>query len=247
MKKTYTISGMTCNSCKATVNQNLNELQEIESVAVSLEKGEAIIFMTKNIEISKLQNVLPSKFHIEEKVIKNSSNFLNESSSEIDQEKSKLQQLKPLLIILTYISVASILMNYKNWNPSEAMLDFMGLFYIVFSFFKMLDLKGFPESFRMYDPLAKRLPIYGWIYPCIETGLGLMLLLRFEIKIALIITLIVLGITTIGVTKTLLDKKSIRCACLGTALKLPMTEATFIENIIMIVMAISMLTNYTFV
>ena len=247
MKKTYTISGMTCNSCKATVNQNLNELQEIESVAVSLEKGEAIIFMTKNIEISKLQNVLPSKFHIEEKVIKNSSNFLNESSSEIDQEKSKLQQLKPLLIILTYISVASILMNYKNWNPSEAMLDFMGLFYIVFSFFKMLDLKGFPESFRMYDPLAKRLPIYGWIYPFIETGLGLMLLLRFEIKIALIITLIVLGITTIGVTKTLLDKKSIRCACLGTALKLPMTEATFIENIIMIVMAISMLTNYTVV
>ena len=247
MKKTYTISGMTCNSCKATVNQNLNELQEIESVAVSLEKGEAIIFMTKNIEISKLQNVLPSKFHIEEKVIKNSSNFLNESSSEIDQEKSKLQQLKPLLIILTYISVASILMNYKNWNPSEAMLDFMGLFYIVFSFFKMLDLKGFPESFRMYDPLAKRLPIYGWIYPFIETGLGLMLLLRFEIKIALIITLIVLGITTIGVTKTLLDKKSIRCACLGTALKLPMTEATFIENIIMIAMAISMLTDYTVV
>ena len=74
-----------------------------------------------------------------------------------------------------------------------------------------------------------------------------MLLLRFEIKIALIITLIVLGITTIGVTKTLLDKKSIRCACLGTALKLPMTEATFIENIIMISMAISMLTNYTVV
>ena len=247
MKKTYTISGMTCNSCKATVNQNLNELQEIESVAVSLEKGEAIIFMTKNIEISKLQNVLPSKFHIEEKVIKNSSNFLNESSSEIDQEKSKLQQLKPLFIILIYISVASVLMNFKSWNSSEVMLDFMGLFYIVFSFFKMLDLKGFPESFSMYDPLAKRLPIYGWIYPFIETGLGLMLLMRFEIKIALIITLIVLGITTIGVTKTLLDKKSIRCACLGTALKLPMTEATFIENIIMIAMAISMLTNYTVV
>ena len=49
------------------------------------------------------------------------------------------------------------------------------------------------------------------------------------------------------IPKTLLDKKSIRCACLGTALKLPMTEATFIENIIMIAMAISMLTNYTVV
>jgi copper chaperone CopZ len=247
MKKTYKISGMTCNSCKATVHQNLNELKEIKAVEVSLEKSEAIIFTDTNIDISKLQNALPSKFHIEEKVVDNSDAIINEPNIKSDQEKSKLQQLKPLLIILIYISVASVLMNFKNWNSSEVMLDFMGLFYIVFSFFKMLDLKGFPESFRMYDPLAKRLPIYGWIYPFIETGLGLMLLMRFEIKIALIITLIVLGITTIGVTKTLLNKKSIRCACLGTALKLPMTEATFIENIIMIAMAISMLTNYTVV
>ena len=238
---------MTCDSCKSTILQNLNELQEIEAVEVDRDKGEAIIFMTNNIEISKLQNALPSKFLISEKEIDNFSVSSNKSTLEIDQEQSKLQQLKPLLIILTYISVASILMNYKNWNSSEAMLDFMGLFYIVFSFFKMLDLKGFPESFRMYDPLAKRLPIYGRIYPFIETGLGLMLLMRYEVKIALIITLFVLGATTIGVTKTLLDKKSIRCACLGTVLKLPMTEATFIENIIMIVMAISMLINHTVV
>ena len=238
---------MTCDSCKSTILQNLNELQEIEAVEVDRDKGEAIIFMTNNIEISKLQNALPSKFLISEKEIDDFSASSNKSTLEIDQEQSKLQQLKPLFIILTYISVASILMNYKNWNSSEAMLDFMGLFYIVFSFFKMLDLKGFPESFRMYDPLAKRLPIYGRIYPFIETGLGLMLLMRYEVKIALIITLFVLGVTTIGVTKTLLDKKSIRCACLGTVLKLPMTEATFIENIIMIIMAISMLINYTVV
>ena len=238
---------MTCDSCKSTILQNLNELQEIEAVEVDRDKGEAIIFMTNNIQISKLQNALPSKFLISEKEIDDFSASSSNSTLEIDQDQSKLQQLKPLLIILTYISVASILMNYKNWNSSEAMLDFMGLFYIVFSFFKMLDLKGFPESFRMYDPLAKRLPIYGRIYPFIETGLGLMLLMRYEVKIALIITLFVLGVTTIGVTKTLLDKKSIRCACLGTVLKLPMTEATFIENIIMIIMAISMLINYTVV
>jgi len=115
------------------------------------------------------------------------------------------------------------------------------LFFIVFSFFKMLDLKNFPESFSMYDPLAKRVSLYGSIYPFIETALGLMFLMRFEIEIALIATLLVLSITTIGVTKTLFDKKSIRCACLGTALKLPMTEATFIENAIMIIMAIVML------
>src|SRR5690606_7898048 len=103
----------------------------------------------------------------------------------------------------------------------------------VFSFFKLLDLKGFPDSFRMYDPLAKAIPAYATIYPFIETALGLMFLLRFKTDIALIATLLVLGTTTIGVVKTLLNKRTIQCACLGTALKLPMTQATLIENAIM--------------
>ena len=243
MKKIYTVLGMTCNGCKSTVYENLNKLQKIKSVEVDLENAEATIFMTGNIKLFELQKALPSKFQILEKKFDNLSADENEPTSEVIKDESKLKQLKPLLLIFTYISIASIFMNYKNWNSSEAMLDFMGLFYIVFSFFKMLDLKGFPESFKMYDPLAKRLPLYGWIYPFIETGLGLMLLLRYEIKIALVITLFILGTTTVGVIKTLADKKSIKCACLGTALKLPMTEATLIENLIMIIMAVSMLIN----
>ena len=66
-------------------------------------------------------------------------------------------------------------------------------------------------------------------------------LMRFEEKIALISTIFILGGTTIGVTKILLERKKIQCACLGTTLKLPMTEATLIENVIMILMAAIML------
>lgn len=243
MKHTYKIEGMTCNNCKASVEKYLSELDNITNVTVNLEQGEAELIMSKHIDTETLQKALPEKYNLSEKKEKNVFASSSISSKSLEEEKSKLQQLKPLLLIIFYIASASVLLHYKNWSWSEFMLDFMGLFYIVFSFFKMLDLKGFPDSFRMYDPLAKRIPIYGWIYPFIETALGLMFLMRFEVNIALIITLVVLGITTIGVTKTLLDKKSIRCACLGTALKLPMTEATFIENAIMIVMAILMLLN----
>ncbi len=243
MKHTYKITGMTCGSCKASVEKSLGDLNEVTKVEVNLENNEATITMRNHIEVAKLQKALSSKYTITEKTQKNVFASAQTSSFKIEEEKSKFQQLKPLLLIIFYIATASVLLHYKNWSWNEFMLDFMGLFYIVFSFFKMLDLKGFPDSFRMYDPLAKRVPAYGWVYPFIETALGLMFLMRFEVNIALIITLIVLGITTIGVTKTLLDKKSIRCACLGTALKLPMTEATFIENAIMIVMAILMLLN----
>jgi copper chaperone CopZ len=243
MKHTYTIEGMTCGGCKASVEKYLNEIESVTTVAVNLEKGEAAITMDAHITRNALQKALPEKFTISEKLIEKVLTSSSSASSEIAEEKSKIQQLKPLLLILFYITTASILLNYEAWLWSEFMLDFMGLFFIVFSFFKMLDLKGFTRSFSMYDPIAKKVPFYGKIYPFIETVLGVLFLMRLEIDIALMVTLVVLGVTTIGVTKTLLDKKSIRCACLGTALKLPMTEATFIENAIMIVMAVFMLLN----
>ncbi len=243
MTHTYNITGMTCGGCKASVEKYLGNVDNVTNVSVNLEKAEAEVQMNSHVSSETLQKALPEKYTITEKVEEKHAIESISSDYAIEDSTSKLQQLKPLFLIIFYITTASILLNYKDWNWGEFMFDFMGLFYIVFSFFKMLDLKGFPDSFRMYDPLAKKIPIYATIYPFIETALGLMFLMRFETNIALWITLVILGITTIGVTKTLLDKKSIRCACLGTALKLPMTEATFIENAIMIVMAILMLTN----
>ena len=232
MKTTFKISGMTCNGCRSTVENKLSSLDGINNVQVDLNNGEAIVYSKNPISFSLISNSLPSKY----KLISN----IPAQDNEIIKS-SKIKQLKPLFIILGYISVTSILLNFRNWNSTNAMLDFMGLFYIIFSFFKILDIKGFSTSFKMYDPLAKKITTYGYIYPFIEILLGLMFLTRIEVNLALLITIIILGITSFGVTQTLLNKRTINCACLGTTLKLPMTEATFIENAIMITMAIVLL------
>ena len=232
MKTTFKISGMTCNGCRSTVENKLSSLDGVDNAQVNLTNGEAIVYSKNPISFSLISNSLPSKY----KVIRN----IPDQDNEIIKS-NKIKQLKPLFIILGYISVTSILLNFRNWNSTNAMLDFMGLFYIIFSFFKILDIKGFSKSFKMYDPLAKKITIYGYIYPFIEILVGLMFLTRIEVNIALLITIIILGITSVGVTKTLLNKRTINCACLGTTLKLPMTEATFIENAIMITMAIVLL------
>ncbi len=231
MTRTYTITGMTCEGCKASVTQALESLPAVTGVAIDLETGETKLEMETMVSTSEMQQALSPKYGIME-----SRNVFEQSS-----KPSKLVQLRPLLLIFVYLVTASVLLNYSDWDVNEMMLDFMGLFFIVFSFFKILDLKGFPSSFRMYDPLAKSLSFYGWIYPFVETALGIMFLMRLQVGLALIVTVVILGITTIGVGKTLLDKKTIRCACLGTALKLPMTEATIIENVVMILMAVYML------
>lgn len=235
MTHTYKVSGMTCQHCKASVEDSIKELENVKSVSVDLEAKEAQIDMEKHIDVETLQNALSDKYSISKQ-----SDFVDTSGENI-QDQSKAKQLFPLFLIFGYITGASILLNLSNWELSSFMFDFMGLFYIVFSFFKFLDYTGFPDSFRMYDPLAKVLPAYGWVYPFIETALGLMFLMRFELNIALVATIVILGITTVGVTRSLFSKKTIKCACLGTALNLPMTEATFIENTIMLVMAVWML------
>jgi len=233
MKSKLQISGMTCEGCKSSVEGKLGSLDGVDNVQVNLSRGEAVIYSKNPLSFSLIKETLPPKYSL-----------INEEGVNLDIhgdltiKESKIKQLKPLFIILGYIFIASILLNYKNWNSSNAMLDFIGLFYIVFSFFKILDIKGFSMSFRMYDPLAKKAPIYGYIYPFIEVLLGVMFLTRLEVNIALVITVIILGLTTIGVTQTLLNKRAIKCACLGTTLNLPMTEATFIENALMIIMAL---------
>ena len=236
MKSVLQIYGMTCEGCKSSVEGKLGSLDGVDNVQVNLARGEAVIYSKNPISLSLIKETLPPKYSlINEEVLNLDTN------GDLTLKESKIKQLKPLFIILGYIFIASILLNYKNWNLTNAMLDFMGLFYIVFSFFKILDIKGFSMSFKMYDPFAKKAPIYASIYPFIEVLLGVMFLTRYEVNIALVITVIVLGVTTIGVTQTLLNKRAIKCACLGTTLNLPMTEATFIENALMIIMALILL------
>ena len=233
MKTVYAVSGMTCGGCKASVEKSLLNIDEVQDVKVNLEKAEAIIKSDIKLPTNLLQASLAEKFTISEKL--NVNTFVQQ------EQKSTVRQLYPLFLIFVFITVASILISINPWSFSNFMLTFMGLFYVVFSFFKFLDVKGFANSFSMYDPLAKQIKGYGLIYPFIELALGVFFLTRFQITFSLIVTIVILGVTTVGVTKSLLSKQTIQCACLGSVLNLPMTKATFIENSIMIVMAVLML------
>ena len=225
----YKISGMTCSSCVATVTKAIESIRNVKNVTVSLDPGLAVIKSNEDVSIDVIHSVLPDKFSVKP--------FEYYEDVSTDDKESFLAKLFPLILILSYISLTSIIINFGR-SLDDLMMDFMGIFFIVFSFFKFLDYKSFPNSFAMYDPLAKALPLYGWIYPFIETILGLMFLFRFQLFTSIIITILLLSITTYGVVNVLKNKQTIQCACLGTAIKLPMTIATLIENGIMIIMAL---------
>lgn len=236
MKQHFNITGMTCDGCRRKVENILNEIPGVTHASVDLATASAAVEAGGSVSIQTIQQALAPKYSIDD-----SSGV--SAPADATQAASKLRQLMPLLIILAGIATVSYFLVGSPWEFSTFMLNYMGLFFVVFSGFKLLDLKGFPPAFSMYDPLAKALPVYGWVYPFLELLLGVLFLMRIQLVPVLIITIVLLGITTIGVLGVLLSKRKIKCACLGTVLKLPMTEATFIENAIMIVMASLMLYN----
>ena len=121
------------------------------------------------------------------------------------------------------------------------MQHFMAGFFLVFSFFKMLNLKAFAESYMMYDVLARKIPVWGYVYAILEFGLGISYLLNFNPLLTNSITFIVMSISIIGVLQSVLNKKKIQCACLGAVFNLPMSTVTIIEDGLMITMSLIML------
>lgn len=234
MRQNVKISGMTCQACVSSVTEKLISLDEVKDLKIDLAEGDVVLEVSKTLTLEKLTFVLLPKYIP-------SLETRSGSTVTMEQSPAKLKQLFPLFLIFVYLIAASIFLQKNSFRITDFMIDFMGLFFVVFSFFKFLDYKGFPNAFARYDPLAKRSAFYAKIYPFIETLLGLMLLLRWQLNFAFITTIVILSITTFGVVYTLFDKNKINCACLGTALKLPMTEATLIENVIMLVMAVTML------
>jgi hypothetical protein len=132
-------------------------------------------------------------------------------------------------------------MTDNHLDLMRAMRFFMAGFFLVFSFFKMLDLKGFAESYAMYDVVARQVKAWGFIYAFVELALGVAYVANFQPWMTNIVTLVVMSISIVGVLQSVFSKKKIRCACLGAVFNLPMSTVTIIEDGLMILMSALML------
>jgi len=139
-----------------------------------------------------------------------------------------------ILILGTILSIAF-----------DFMILYMGIFFIIFSLFKMPDWKGFVKAFGTYDILAKNIKLYGWAYPAIEMILGIAFILNYFSEFYLVpvawTTLAIMAIGSVGVSIKLLKKEKFQCACLGTWINVPLTKVTLLEDLLMVFMSVRLL------
>lgn len=233
MTHTYKVTGMTCGGCEAKVKSNLLMLPNVTAVEVSKEKQSATITMDKHIALSTFQNALDKKYAID----------AAEHNEAAEQAKGWLATYKPILLIFGYITTVAIITatQHNSFDWMHGMNIFMAGFFLTFSFFKMLDLKGFAESYAMYDIVAKKVKAWGFIYAFIELALGIAYATGFQPLLTNIVTFIVMSISIIGVLQAVFNKRKIQCACLGAVFNLPMSTVTIIEDALMMSMSAGML------
>ncbi len=229
----FSIEGMTCEACVEKVTEKLKSIPFVQSVNVDLKGKTAVLESENGINLDHAKAVLKDlpKYKVSEIGSAVAPTSL--------VEESKLKTYKPLILIFSYILLVSV--SYQIYQGSFHFHIFMNHimagFFIGLSFFKFLDLKAFAESFSSYDPLAQRIYSYGKVYPFVELILGLMFISEIGLLSANIVTIVILSITTFGVTKRLQSKSKIQCACAGAGFNLPLSYVTVFENVAMILMA----------
>lgn len=161
------------------------------------------------------------------------------------ENKSWMATYKPILLIFAFITGITLLseMMQGGFVLMRWMNHFMARFFIVFSFFKLLNLKGFADSFAMYDILAKKWDGWGYVYAFTELALGIAFLTGYNPILTNSVTFVVMTVSIIGVLQSIFNKRKIKCACLGDVFNLPMSTVTIIEDALMIGMSGLMLLN----
>lgn len=247
MDQTFQIKGMHCGACVSKITNALQPFAAGVSVTLNPPRVTLTDATTTNIAVLQAAVAKAGAYaltHESGVPIERGASSSAPASIADDAAASWLVTYRPLLLIVGYIAIASFAgttaaaggIDWRQW-----MMNFMAGFFLVFSAFKFLDLRGFADAYAGYDLLAKRWHAYGYVYPFLELALGLAYLFRVAPDSTNVATLLLMGFSSLGVIAALANKRRIVCACLGTVLKLPMSTVTLVEDLGMAIMAAAML------
>jgi copper chaperone CopZ len=223
----FDIDGMTCENCVESVTETLAQDPQIKDLKVSLNPPLVRFASETNFNAEKIN-----------KHLKPLKKYSVHDAENLTAKPFLLKYLPLILIFLFTAGVPALVLLFGKISADMWMLQFMGVTLITLSYFKFLDLPKFAQAFSTYDPFAKKISAYGYVYPFFELFAGIGFILSFQIKAVSIFTILFLLFTTLGVIKSLLKKEKFQCACLGTAFNLPLTKVTIIENALMIFMSL---------
>jgi len=127
----------------------------------------------------------------------------------------------------------------------RALAWFIAFSMAVLALLKLQDVETFSSMFLNYDLLARRWVPYAYIYPYAEAFAGILMIAGVLVWLSAPVALFIGGIGAVSVFKAVyIDKRELKCACVGGASKVPLGFVSLTENLMMIGMAVWMLAGW---
>ncbi|MFP5450011.1 MAG: MauE/DoxX family redox-associated membrane protein [Alphaproteobacteria bacterium] len=151
----------------------------------------------------------------------------------------------PVLVVFATTAIMAAMISlavYGTPLTQQTAVWFIALSMMVLGMLKLQNVESFSTMFLNYDLLAKRWPPYGKIYPFAEFGAGALMVAGVLTWLSAPLALTIGVIGAVSVFKAVyLDRRTLKCACVGGDSNVPLGFLSLTENLMMIAMAVWML------
>lgn len=166
------------------------------------------------------------------------------------QEESDETTYQPIVAMFSMALLLALATNWRvtgslQWLPVTELFVAFGM--VILAIQKLRDLFAFSNQFLGYDLLAQKWVRYAYVYPFIEALAGVAMLTAVP-ELALATAPFALFIGTVGAVSVFkavyIDKRELKCACVGGNSNVPLGAVSLSENLAMMGMSIWMLIKH---
>ena len=150
--------------------------------------------------------------------------------------------------VAAVFAVAALMALGASWSAYGELLTvragewFIAISMCILAILKLRDLEGFSNTFLGYDLLAQRVVRYAYLYPFGEALAGILMIAGALLWLAVPVAFFIGTVGAVSVFKAVyIDKRELKCACVGGNSNVPLGFISLTENLMMVAMAIWML------
>lgn len=159
-----------------------------------------------------------------------------------DPKATTYRPVAALFAMTALMALATSQAVYATPFTPRAAEWFVAFSMAVLALLKLQNVESFATMFLNYDLLAKRWVPYSYIYPFAEALAGVLMIARVATWASVPIALVIGGIGAVSVVKAVyIDRRDLKCACVGGASNVPLGFLSLTENVMMIGMAVWMM------
>ena len=156
----------------------------------------------------------------------------------------KATSYRPVVALFTMTALMAMAASYAVTGSVltvRAAEWFIGFSMVVLALLKLQNVESFATMFLNYDLLAKRWVPYSYIYPFAEGFAGVLMVAGALTWVSVPVALFIGTVGAVSIFKAVyIDKRELKCACVGGSSNVPLGFVSLTENLMMIAMAIWM-------